>query len=267
MMPVNPGDTIVQISSGEEGGGTLYSPGPKQIVAVPSVNELVTSSPEAGSAVNEQGSFALAPTKVKEVTITMDGAYRFIWLMTNTLTQAQTIYTAIYRNGAQVGASHQLVNGSGLLDAPLLVSEDIGGWSVGDLAQVYAWTAGGGGIVQVSNFGLWGEMALLTPQIVAGVVNINGVVPATPTTAAGTSSVATTADITWVQPAGTYDPILSTTVYITKSGVTTTQTFGAVTSARVTGLTSGQTYTFQVTATNLDGESIKSTASAGVLIA
>lgn len=176
MMPVNPGDTIVQISSGEEGGGTLYSPGPKQQVAVPSVNELVTISPETTTIINPS-----TPTKVKEVTITKDGAYRFIFFlwMSDGAASDQGL-AQVYRNGSPAGAVHNTRGDASAADTvfnliPALQSEDIGGWAVGDLAQLYIWCATTARNVRASNFGLWAELALLTPQIEAGVVNLNGV--------------------------------------------------------------------------------------------
>lgn len=264
-MPVNVGDTIVQITSGEEGGGTLYSPGPKQIVAVPSVNELVTASPAPTT-----GQILMSITvKAKELTVTFDGAYRFIWSVYAT-GGSDTTYSAIYRNGTQVGASHAVAPSL----ASTLTSEDIGGWSVGDLAQLYVWSGqeANNTTVSVFNFGLWAEYALMTPQIPAGVSNVIAAPPA-PTSVSGVSNSAGQATVSWTPSAGgSYDAITNVvvTVYLngTRSGVLSKVFAGDGTTATETlvGFTSGSTYTFAVQSANDVALGPMSTQSAGVLI-
>ena len=74
-----------------------------------------------------------------------------------------TLYGKIYRNGVAVGTER--VTGS---DTFATFSEDIGGWSVGDLVQVYTHATGGGGTLEsVKNFNIYS----VAPPIGGGLYN------------------------------------------------------------------------------------------------
>ena len=74
---------------------------------------------------------ATSYTKQKEIHVVRNGTIRFKWTTAGT---NGTFYTKIYRNGVAVGTEHTLRNGTS--------SEDISGWSPGDLAQLYAKISG-----------------------------------------------------------------------------------------------------------------------------
>jgi len=69
--------------------------------------------------------------KKKEIKIARNGTIRFKWRAWANYSQ---IYTRVYRNGVPVGNEHHL---AGSNNSIANYSEDISGWSAGDLAQLY----------------------------------------------------------------------------------------------------------------------------------
>jgi uncharacterized delta-60 repeat protein len=94
-----------------------------------------------------------------------------------------------------------------------------------------------------------------------------GTAPSAPTGVSASRNSNTSANVSWSAPASNGYAITSYTVTATPSvGAPVTQS-SATTSATLTGLSAGSTYTFTVTATNALGESSQSVASAPLLLA
>lgn len=77
--------------------------------------------------------------KVKEIRLTRGGTYRIKFDMKNTTTPS-TITGQIYRNGVAVGTLQTQTN----VTPYTTYSEDISGWSAGDLCQIYYGTTSAG---------------------------------------------------------------------------------------------------------------------------
>jgi len=103
---------------------------------------IVRSTPAAVSS-------SASPVKVKEVALSRSGQLRVKFdLATNDAGNAAS--AQVFRNGSAVGSLQTTLSVSGIT-----TSEDISGWSPGDLIQVFAWNAGGvGKTATVSNFTL-----------------------------------------------------------------------------------------------------------------
>ena len=71
-------------------------------------------------------------TKKKEIKIVRNGTIRFKW---RAWANYSHIYTRVYRNGVPGGNEHHLAGGN---QSTVNYSEDISGWSAGDIAQLYA---------------------------------------------------------------------------------------------------------------------------------
>lgn len=86
--------------------------------------------------------------KLKETKLAKGGTYRIKFTITNVANYA---YATIYRNGASVG-TERLQSGGG----STTFSEDIAGWSSGDLMQIYGKVSGANADCQITNFQLYG---------------------------------------------------------------------------------------------------------------
>ena len=89
--------------------------------------------------------------KLKEIRIGLSGTYRIKFGLKEVSTGAYGGYGKIYRNGAAVGTQQ-----TGGDEHYATQSEDIAGWSVGDLCQVYVRTMAASGTVYVNNFRVYG---------------------------------------------------------------------------------------------------------------
>lgn len=77
---------------------------------------------------------------------------------------AGTSYARIYRNGVAVGTENSVAVGAGSV-ATTSIDEDISGWSVGDLIQVYAKTTiPPTGLSKVQDFGIYGDKPIIFVQ-------------------------------------------------------------------------------------------------------
>lgn len=93
---------------------------------------------------NKTGS-ATAYTKIAEVVLSVNGELRIKWDQTGQEVDLTTSvdgdsWARVYRNGVAVGIEHQFdypADGTNYGDT-ISVSEDISGWSKGDLLQIYA---------------------------------------------------------------------------------------------------------------------------------
>ena len=122
---------------------------------------------------------------------------------------------------------------------------------------------GGGGGGSGSSFAETGasnvSMVLNTPSAPSVTISYPATVPAAPTSVVATAGNAQ-ATVSWTAPDNGGDPILDYTVTSNPSGITTVVN-GSTTSATVTGLTNGVTYTFSVVARNDVGSGPVSAAS------
>ena len=84
----------------------------------------------------------IAYTKRKEFTIGRGGTYRITWDMV--INAATTIYSRVYRNGTGVGTEK-----SNFGAATTACSDDVSGWSPGDLLQIYSYQFDIGGTTQL----------------------------------------------------------------------------------------------------------------------
>lgn len=110
-------------------------------------------------------------------------------------------------------------------------------------------------------------VAILAGLLTIGVVGVSPVAaaaPDAPTGVTGSNPTATSIDVTWSAPANDGgEAIIDYEVTATPGGATLS-TPDDSTSLTFTGLTAGTAYTFTVIATNLDGDSLPSAASAAV---
>ena len=86
------------------------------------------------------------PTKLFEIILSRGGELRISLDIKNSAS-AGTAHAQIYRNGGAVGTQRNESSTS-----PSTISEDIAGWTVGDLVQLYAWHTGAAAAAQVLNF-------------------------------------------------------------------------------------------------------------------
>ena len=84
-------------------------------------------------------------TKIKEIIIPRPGTFRIKF----DLCGAPTGYAQIYRNGSAVGVVRSKASAS--VEDFSTFSEDVAGWDMGDLCQIYAWgsTAGAGARIRI----------------------------------------------------------------------------------------------------------------------
>jgi hypothetical protein len=94
--------------------------------------------------------------KVKEFTLNSgQGTLRIYFALAHTATDSDTAYATIYRNGSAVGTQRQADNN------PYAGSEDIAGWSKGDLVQIYAYDNGSSArFAKVTNFRIYVDIAM-----------------------------------------------------------------------------------------------------------
>ena len=106
---------------------------------------------------NEEYHVALAYIKEKEITIPNDifsnDSELRIKFDLKSANGAVTVYGRIYRNGVAVGTERSTTSTS-----YVNFSEDISGWSAGDLIQLYTRTGSNGIVVYVQNFRVYGDM-------------------------------------------------------------------------------------------------------------
>lgn len=86
-------------------------------------------------------------TRAKEMRLTMGGSYRISFGLFTSHTG--TAFGRIYRNGVPVGIERSTTSGN-----PVSFSEDIAGWSEGDLIQLWIRNSNGSYIVYCSDFTL-----------------------------------------------------------------------------------------------------------------
>lgn len=148
-------------------GSVAPSSIPTQVMAVPSDDLLVSSSPEESvGVISNPGS----PTKVKEIVITYPGSYKFKFTFGRSVSGGSgTATTQVYRNGAKVGVLFTEGGNTGI--ARVQEIDIVGGWAAGDLAQIYLYVAGHD-VFTVNNFEVWGEYAVKPIGIPAGTVNL-----------------------------------------------------------------------------------------------
>jgi hypothetical protein len=90
-----------------------------------------------------------SPTLVKEAQIGKPGALRIKFRLVNGYL-GSTAYGQIYRNGVAVGPLHSV---SGYSDQTF--TDDISGWNIGDLVQLYVWATATGSGTYTSNFRIY----------------------------------------------------------------------------------------------------------------
>ena len=103
---------------------------------------LLYAAPNISPAIN-----STSYVKAKEIKVGVAGAFRISFRLSSDPTG--TFYGQIYRNGVAVGIERSVTT------TVTTFSEDISGWSAGDLIQVYAKVAGGATNRQVSLFHLY----------------------------------------------------------------------------------------------------------------
>lgn len=81
--------------------------------------------------------------KYKEFTIGRGGEYRIVWQMALVGFPPYTCYGRVYRNGGAVGTTKSTSDYTGTYYS---FSDDVGGWSPGDLCQIYLWSDYGPGV-------------------------------------------------------------------------------------------------------------------------
>jgi hypothetical protein len=120
-------------------------------------NDLVSSVPDipfiAGDFVvcyNDQTRINLSPTfvKIKETKIARRGTLRIKFALQSG-TDLKTVFAQIRRNGMPVGITHSTNS-----TTTLYITEDITGWSVGDLVQIWGYSSQPPNFLAVSGFGL-----------------------------------------------------------------------------------------------------------------
>ncbi len=98
-------------------------------------DEVIASAP------SEYQNPGTSPQKVKEIRIDRGGALRLTWNMRGSTSYSNSgcVGSQVYRNGVPVGRSHSQCNSNSWQS----ISEDIDGWSPGDLVQLYCSAQGG----------------------------------------------------------------------------------------------------------------------------
>ena len=87
----------------------------------------------------ERSTTSISYVKLKETKIGVGGTLRIKFSIKTEASASGTVYGQIYKNGVAVGTERN--TGS---NTYVEYSEDIGGWSAGDLVQVYVKLTGGG---------------------------------------------------------------------------------------------------------------------------
>jgi len=86
--------------------------------------------------------------KVKEIIVPRGGSYRLKWRMHRTA--SATAFGRVYRNGIAVGTEK-----SSTSDSYEQISDDVSGWSPGDLCQLYIKTSSGPNACYIDNFRIY----------------------------------------------------------------------------------------------------------------
>lgn len=86
-----------------------------------------------GSELSKIGTQIAAYTKIFEIQIPEDGEYRI--KHSGSTAGAGSFFTRIYRNGVAIGVINTVTAANPAVD---IFTEDIGGWTKGDLCQLYA---------------------------------------------------------------------------------------------------------------------------------
>ncbi len=98
-------------------------------------DEIIASAP------SEYQNPGTSPMKVKEIRIDRGGTIRVTWNMRGNQSRSNTgcVGSRVYRNGVPMGRNHGQCNSNTWQS----ISEDIDGWSTGDLVQLYSSAQGG----------------------------------------------------------------------------------------------------------------------------
>lgn len=121
------------------------SPRTRLVQAIPSailVQSAVTSRDIAGS--------TTTATKSKEIMITVAGSYLIKFAIKSSTNSHKG---QIYRNGTALGME-QINNANAYF---IEFSETVGGWTRGDLCQIFAWTNSGTSAGAVAHFRIFGS--------------------------------------------------------------------------------------------------------------
>jgi hypothetical protein len=89
---------------------------------------------------NNVNTMSTVMTKFREYKITAAGSYRIAFSLWNSDTSSYISYGQLYRNGVPIGALRQTNAGASVT---MVFTEDISGWSINDLLQLYLKTSDG----------------------------------------------------------------------------------------------------------------------------
>jgi hypothetical protein len=91
------------------------------------------------------------PTKIIQFKVMVGGTIRIHWTLHQVT--GDSGYSKIYRNGIAVGVLQTLISNGN----DNFLTDDIIGWNIGDLLQVYVWTGLGLQAVSTGNNAVWAE--------------------------------------------------------------------------------------------------------------
>lgn len=155
MANIVPADFAAAMKDAAAGTASLRTLGTGATQAMPGNATVVPASAIAGDyfiigAHTQRDKGGTAKTKIKEIIMPRPGTFRIKFDLSRT---SGTMSGQIYRNGDAVGTQRDKSSGS--YDDYTTYSEDISGWTTGDLCQLYCWCNNAVSSGSVQNFRIY----------------------------------------------------------------------------------------------------------------
>lgn len=155
MANIVPADFAAAMKDAAAGTASLRTLGTGATQAMPGNATVVPASAIAGDyfiigADTQRDKSGTAKTKIKEIIMPRPGTFRIKFDLSRV---SGTMSGQIYRNGDAVGTQRDKSSGS--YDDYTTYSEDISGWTTGDLCQLYCWCNNAASSGRVKNFRIY----------------------------------------------------------------------------------------------------------------
>ncbi len=155
MANIVPADFAAAMKDAAAGTASLRTLGTGATQAMPGNATVVPASAIAGDyfiigADTQRDKSGTAKTKIKEIIMPRPGTFRIKFDLSRV---SGTMSGQIYRNGDAVGTQRDKSSGS--YDDYTTYSEDISGWTTGDLCQLYCWCNNAVSTGHVKNFRIY----------------------------------------------------------------------------------------------------------------
>lgn len=155
MANIVPADFAAAMKDAAAGTASLRTLGTGATQAMPGNATVVPASAIAGDyfiigADTQRNKDGTAKTKIKEIIMPRPGTFRIKFDLSRV---SGTMSGQIYRNGDAVGTQRDKSSGS--YDDYTTYSEDISGWTTGDLCQLYCWCNNAASTGHVKNFRIY----------------------------------------------------------------------------------------------------------------